>query len=88
MEHIPCCSTPQLDWGLLPVTRLASRKILIEQNFKRLTGPAPKSYVENWPNTTSAWAGWRRLDSPADRSDGVHSLLLCTTITLGSSTCH
>ncbi len=27
--------------GLLPATRLAGRKILIEQNIKRQTGPAP-----------------------------------------------
>jgi hypothetical protein len=29
-----------LHWGLLPATRLASRKILIEQNIKKRTGPA------------------------------------------------
>ncbi len=45
-------------------------------------------YVERWPNTTSAWAGWSRFDIPVDRYDGVHSLLICTSITLGSSTCH
>ncbi len=28
-------------WGLLPATRLASRKIFIEQNIKRRTGPLP-----------------------------------------------
>jgi hypothetical protein len=45
-------------------------------------------YVESWPNTTSAWAGWIRFVIPVDRYSGVHSLLLCTSITLGSSTCH
>jgi hypothetical protein len=45
-------------------------------------------YVESWPSTTSAWSGWRRFDIPMDRYDGVHSLLLCTRITLGSTTCH
>jgi hypothetical protein len=45
-------------------------------------------YVESWPNTTSARAGWSRFNIPVDRSDRVHSLLLCTSITLGSSTCH
>jgi hypothetical protein len=45
-------------------------------------------YVESWPNTTSAWAGWSRFEIPVDRYSGVHSLLLCTSITLGSSTCH
>jgi hypothetical protein len=37
---------------------------------------------------TSAWAGWSRIYIPVDRYDGVHSLLLCTRITPGSSTCH
>jgi hypothetical protein len=35
-------------------------------------------YVESWPNTTSARAGWSRFDIPVDRYDGVHSLLHCT----------
>ncbi len=35
-------------------------------------------YVERWPNTTSAWAGWSRFDSPVDRHGGVHSLIICT----------
>ncbi len=45
-------------------------------------------YVENWPNMTSAWAGWRRFDIPMDRYGGVHSLLLGTNSTLDSPTCH
>ncbi len=45
-------------------------------------------YVERWPNTTSAWAGWSRLDIQVDRYDGVHSLLICTSSPLGSPTCH
>jgi hypothetical protein len=45
-------------------------------------------YVESWPNTTSAWAGWSRFDIPVHRSDGVHSLLVCTSSTLESPTCH
>jgi hypothetical protein len=24
-------------------------------------------YMESWPNTTSAWAGWSRFDIPVDR---------------------
>jgi hypothetical protein len=35
-------------------------------------------YVESWPNTNSAWAGWSRFDIPVD--GGVHSLLLCTRL--------
>jgi hypothetical protein len=46
------------------------------------------NYVESWPNTTSAWAGWSRFDIPVDRYGGVHSLLICTSRTLGSTTCH
>jgi hypothetical protein len=45
-------------------------------------------YVEGWPNTTSAWAGWSRFDIPVDRYGGVHSLLRWPSRTLGSLTCH
>jgi hypothetical protein len=45
-------------------------------------------YVERWPNTASAWAGWSRFDIPVDRYAGVHSLLIYTSNTLGSPTCH
>jgi hypothetical protein len=34
VEYIPCYSAPAVHWSLLPVTRLASRKILIEQKSK------------------------------------------------------
>ncbi len=37
-------------------------------------------YVESWPNTTSAWAGWSRFDIPVDRYNGVYSLLQCTEV--------
>ncbi len=45
-------------------------------------------YVECWPNTTSAWAGWSRFDIPVDRYDGVHSQLICSSSPLGFPTCH
>jgi hypothetical protein len=45
-------------------------------------------YVERWPNTTSAWAGWGRFDIPVDRYGGVHSQLICTSSPLGFPTCH
>ncbi len=38
MEYIPCYSGPAEHWGPLPATRLASRKILVEQNIKKRTG--------------------------------------------------
>ncbi len=40
VEYVPCYSAPGVRWSLLPATRLASRKMLIEQNIKRRTGPA------------------------------------------------
>jgi hypothetical protein len=43
-------------------------------------------YVESWPNTTSAWAGWSRFDIPVDRHGAVHSLLICTSSILGFPT--
>ncbi len=43
-------------------------------------------YVERWPNTTSAWAGWSRFDIPVDRYGGVLSQLFWTSSTLGFPT--
>jgi hypothetical protein len=40
VEYVPCYSARELHWCLLPATRLASRKLLIEQNIKKRTGPA------------------------------------------------
>jgi hypothetical protein len=40
VEYITCYNALTVHWDLLPATRLASRKILIEQNIKRRTGPA------------------------------------------------
>ncbi len=40
VEYILCCGSPAERWGPLPATRLAGRKILIEQNIKKRTGPA------------------------------------------------
>ncbi len=40
-------------------------------------------YVESWPNTNSARAGWSRFDIPVDMYGGVHSLLLCTRLHWG-----
>ncbi len=40
VEYILCYGGPEEHWGPLPATRLASRKILIEQNIKKRTGPA------------------------------------------------
>jgi hypothetical protein len=50
--------------------------------------PQEAKYVERWPNTTSAWAGWSRFDIPLDRYGGVHTLLICTSYILVSPTCH
>ncbi len=38
--YILCYGGPAEHWGPLPASRLASRKILIEQNIKKWTGPA------------------------------------------------
>jgi hypothetical protein len=40
LEYIPCYCAPAEHWGPLPVIRQTNRKILIEQNIKRRTGPA------------------------------------------------
>ncbi len=62
----------------LPITTCHLRESVEAQEAK---------YVERWPNTTSAWAGWSRFDIPVDRYGGVHSLLICTGSILGSPTC-
>jgi hypothetical protein len=40
VEYILCYGSPTEHLDPLPTTRLASRKILIEQNIKKRTGPA------------------------------------------------
>jgi hypothetical protein len=40
VEYIPSYFAPELHRGLLPASRLANKKILIEQNIKKRTGPA------------------------------------------------
>jgi hypothetical protein len=50
---------------------------LIEFNidrFARLTVCTQEAkYIESWPNTTSALAGWGRFDIPVDRYGGVRT---------------
>jgi hypothetical protein len=60
-------------------SRNAHRSMVLRQEAK---------YVERWPSTTSAWAGWSRFDIPVDRYGRVHSLLICTSSPLGFPTCH
>jgi hypothetical protein len=55
---------------------------------KRLDRSQEAKYVESWPNTSSAWAGWSIFDIPVDRYGGVHSWPICTSSTLGFPTCH
>ncbi len=50
--------------------------------------PLEAKYVERWPSTTSAWAGWNRFDIPVDRHGGIHSLLRWPSRILWSLTCH
>ncbi len=40
-------------------------------------------YLESWPNTSSAWASRSRFDILVNRYGEVHSLLICSTGTLG-----
>ncbi len=50
----------------------------VESRIWDATPAQEAKYVERWPSTTSAWAGWSRYDIPVDRYGGVHSLLICT----------
>ncbi len=45
--------------------------------------PQEAFYIEQWPNMTSAWPSWKGYDISVNRCGGVHSLLLCTSCTLG-----
>jgi hypothetical protein len=58
------------------------------EGTERYYAPLDANYTASWPNTTSAWAGWRKFNIPVDGSDGVHSLLICTSSTLEAPTCH
>ncbi len=67
------------------------RSILSQNKMQRLCVTVTHQeakYVESWPNTTSAWAGWSRFDIPVDRHGGVHSLLQWPSKILGSPTCN
>ncbi len=65
----------------------ASKMEILATRHSRLKEHTQEAkYVESWPNTTSAWAGWSRFAIPVDRYDGVHSLLICTSSTLVSPT--
>ncbi len=55
---------------------------------QRTVATQEAKYVERWPNTTSAWAGWSRFEIPVDRYGGVHSQLVCTSSPLRFPTCH
>ncbi len=43
VEYILCYGGPAEHWGPLLATRLASRKILIQQNIKKRTGPTKEA---------------------------------------------
>jgi hypothetical protein len=68
-------------------TRLAVGRVIVYKN-RGVDKTQEAKYVERWPNTTCAWAGWSRFDIPVDRYGGVHSLLIFTSITLWFPTCH
>jgi hypothetical protein len=76
VEYILCYGDPGEHWGLLPATRLASKKILIEQNIKKRTGPA--LCVPNRPQQTSANSKGdpvRKING-LDKKGSVHITLL------------
>jgi hypothetical protein len=74
--------------GVLNITQPEIKQRANERTDLGSVQTQEAKYIESWPNTTSAWASWSRFDIPVDRYDGVHSLLICTSITLSSPTCH
>jgi hypothetical protein len=64
LEYIPCYSAPAVHWVSLPASRLASRKILIEQNITRQTGPT--LYVFSLLDT------YHKILCPPVKRYGVH----------------
>jgi hypothetical protein len=93
LYHVKWCFTNRLT-----VDKIPSRNRFVSTNFShsilfltsvRIVGQGQEAkYVECWPNTTSAWAGWSRFDIPVDRYGGVHSQLICTSSPLEFPTCH
>jgi hypothetical protein len=63
VEYIPCYGALAEHWGLLPATRLASRKILIEQNIKKRTGPALCVFSLLGPRTVVVYIPYSRVNS-------------------------
>ena len=61
------CTPPNLSSGISNLRQPAQAEVVLGQRSTYLASWA--KYMENWPNTTSAWAGWRRFDIPVDRSD-------------------
>jgi hypothetical protein len=58
-------------WRPLPPAALACYSIVDQMDAAfqcPVVGSQEAKYVECWPNTTSAWAGWSRFDIPMDRS--------------------
>ncbi len=67
----------------------AERQKKEEEMAQRLKEAQEVQYQEaTYIERADPEVGWRRCDIAVDRSGGVHSLLLCTSSTLESPTCH
>jgi hypothetical protein len=55
-----------------------SQNTVVEAAYDPAVPAQEAKNLESWHNTTSAWAGWSRFDTPLDSYGGVHSLLQCT----------
>jgi hypothetical protein len=71
MEYIPCYSAPAVHWGLLPVTRLASRKILNEQNIKGGQGQH-SGYLASWSLPANRLASRKILIEKCQKADSLY----------------
>ncbi len=84
MEIRPLTGKQSVTLRLLCVHRVQMYEYLVAWPRESCTNsrngkPQEAKYVERWPNTNSAWAGWSRFDIPVERYVGVHSLLICTS---------
>jgi hypothetical protein len=89
-RKVPRNTKINISWSVLIVylCTIDSLRPVEVQNCKIIVRTQEAKYIERWPSTTSAWAGWSRFDIPVDRYGGVHSLLWWPSRALGSPTCH
>jgi hypothetical protein len=74
------CTYCTLSTAFTQLSKSCPHQNFSDPYFFLRVSPEEAQYIESWPNTSSAWAGWSILYIPEDRYGGVHSLLQCTGV--------